>query len=105
MKKFLVNKETIETARHEHDWTVADMESFEMNRCSKEPVTVKTFDSKEEAEDFFKDEKTKCSSYYQDGSVMQLVIFDYLTLEEVEYDEDGDYIDSQVWDSFIAPIE
>ncbi len=66
---------------------------------------VEAFDYLDDAKDFFEDEKRYCRSRYTKYSTDNLVLFDVLTLEETEYDEDGDYIQGDQLDIFIADIK
>jgi hypothetical protein len=107
MKKYEVFRENhVEAIRGAMNWSVNDMLNFESNRTSTYHELIGSFDTKEEAQQLFEEEKKTCSSYYQDGNVFKLVLFDYLALEENEYDEDGDFVETLgIWDKYVEPIE
>lgn len=107
MTKFEVYKEShIEARKGVTLWTATDMLEYHNNRTSTYLELVASFDTKEEAGKFFEEEKKNCSSYYQDGYNGKLVLFDLIELQENEYDEDGDLIQTlDIWDIYVAEIE
>lgn len=103
MKKIEVYKERAEILRDNKDWTADKLEdAFE----NMDPKLIGSFENYPQAKAFFDKEKKNCISYYQEGYVKPLVIFDVLWIEENEYDDDGDFLRlCDVYDSYIAEVE
>lgn len=103
MTKFEVWKEKeIEMRRRPVDYTVDDLEKFSENRSDQWHESIASFDTLEEARAEFEKEKKYCTTRATDGYTFPLILFDELQLVEVEYDEDGEFLSSEVWDSYIA---
>jgi hypothetical protein len=105
MTKYEVWKEKdIEMRRRPVDYTVDDLEKFSMNRTASYHEPIAKFDTMEEARAEFEKEKQYCATSATDGYTFPftLILFDELQLVEVEYDEDGEFLSSEVWDSYIA---
>lgn len=105
MKKIEVYKETAEVSKDRKNWTADKLEEA-YNNMDKEPELIGSFENYSEAKAFFDKEKKNCRSYYQQGYVMPLVIFDVLWIEENEYDDDGEYLKfCDMYDSYVADVE
>lgn len=105
MTKFEVYKERkIEATKGMNEWTSYDMLEFNSNRTSTYFELIGSFNGKEEAKAFFEEEKEYCSSFYQDGYIHKLVLFDIIQLCEVEYDEDNEFIQMDILDEYAAEI-
>ena len=103
MIKYEVWKEKeIEMRRRPVDYTVADLEKFSMSRTDFWHEPIAKFNTMEEARAEFEKEKQYCSTRASNGYTLPLIIFDELQLVEVEYDEDGEFLSSEIWDSYIA---
>lgn len=106
MTKYEVWKEKeIEMWRRPVDYTVKDLEDFSANRTSYWHELIAQFDTMEKARAKFEKEKQYCSTRATDGYAFPLILFDELQLVEVEYDDDGEFLSSEVWDSYIADDE
>ncbi len=106
MTKWEVFRENgIEAKKGGKEWSVQNMLDFNNNRAEDFKELIGSFDTKEEAKALFESEKETCSSYYEEGYVFNLVLFDYISLEENEYDEDGAFIGNLgIWDEYVAEI-
>lgn len=105
MKKIEVYKERVEILRDRKEWTAAELKDA-FDNMDQEPALIGSFENYSQAKAFFDQEKRNCRSYYRQGYVMPLVIFDVLWIEENEYDEDGDFLRScEMYDSYIAEVE
>ena len=104
MKKYEIYKDAFETKRNGKVWNADDMISTYDYEDSNAQL-IASFDNLEEAKKCFENEKANCSSKYQDGSIYELLIFDYLELQENEYDEDNEFQNSGVLDCYVATIE
>lgn len=94
----------IKTMKGETSWTADDMlNHYERESCTNLEL-IKAFDTKEEALNFFEAEKKYCQSKYQKGSIWEIVIFDVLKLQENEYDEDGDFVQTLDEETYITEI-
>ena len=83
MIKYEIYKDTYETRRNGKVWSVNDMlNSYDYENSNAQLIS--SFDSLDEAKKCFENEKCKCSSYYQDGSIYELIIFDYLEFQKNE---------------------
>ena len=104
MKKYEIYKDTFETKRNGKVWSVNDMiNAYDYEDSNAQLIA--SFDDLDEAKKCFEDEKSKCSSRYQDGLIYQLLIFDYLELQENEYDEDNDIEASESLDCYVDSVE
>ena len=105
MTKFEVYKENkIEAKRGCKEWTPDDMLDFNSNRRDTYFDSIVSFTTKEEAQAYFEKQKQHCVSFYQDGYIHQLVLFDIIQLCEVEYNEDGDFLREIILDEYAAEI-
>lgn len=105
MKKIEVYKERVEILRDRKDWTAAELKDA-FDNMDQEPALIGSFENYSQAKAFFDKEKKSCRSYYQQGYVKPLIIFDVLWIEENEYDDDGDFLRScEMYDSYIAEVE
>lgn len=104
MEKYEIYKDTFETKRNGKIWSANDMISAYDYEDSNAQL-IASFDNLEEAKKCFESEKANCSSKYQDGSIYELLIFDYLELQENEYDEDNELQNSEVLDCYVDTIE
>lgn len=105
MKKIEVYKETAEISKNRKNWTAAELENAFAN-MDQEPKLIGSFETYEQANAFFDKEKKNCSSYYQQGYAMPLVIFDVLWIEKNEYDESGEFLKfCDMYDSYVAEVE
>lgn len=105
MKKIEIYKETVEILKDRKDWTAAELENA-FDNMDQEPALIGSFETYAEAKAFFDQEKRNCRSYYRQGYVMPLVIFDVLWIEKNEYDDDGDFLRSyEMYDSYVADVE
>lgn len=103
MKKYEVRKETeIEMRRRPVDYTVNDFEIFSSNRTDLWHEPIAEFDTMEEARAEFEREKQYCRTRATDSYTFPLILFDELQLVEVEYDDDGEFLSCDVWDSYIS---
>lgn len=104
MKKYEIYKDTFETKRNGKVWSTNDMiNTYDYEDSNAQLIA--SFDNLEEAKKCFESEKATCSSKYQDGSIYELLIFDYPELQENEYDEDNEFQNSEVLDCFVNTIE
>lgn len=88
------------------DYTVKDLEDFSLNRSAQYHELIEQFDTLEEARNFFEIEKGYCGTRKESGNGnIRFFLFDELILAETEYDEDGELIQSEWWDSYIADDE
>ena len=105
MIKYEVRKDAgIEAMKGETSWTADDMLNYYERESCTNLELLEAFDTKEEALKFFETEKKYCQSKYQKGSILELVIFDVLQLQENEYDEDGDFEQTLDEETYIAEI-
>ena len=105
MTRFEVYKESkIEAKRGCKEWTSEDMLDFNSNRRDTYFELIGSFESKEEAQAFFEEQKQYCVSFYQDGYIYNLVNFDIIQLCELEYDEDGEFLQMDILDEYAAEI-
>lgn len=104
MKKIEVYKERVEILRDRKEWTAAELKDA-FDNMDQEPALIGSFENYSQAKAFFDKEKKSCRSYYQQGYVKPLVIFDILWIEENEYDDDGDYLSGDMYDSYVADVE
>ena len=106
MTKWEVYRENgIEAKKGGKEWSVQNMLDFRQGKDDFKEL-IGSFDTKEEAKALFESEKETCSSYYEEGYVFDLVLFDYISLEENEYDEDDEFIENLgIWDEYITPLE
>ena len=104
-KKWQIWKEEgFEAIKGSKDWTAKDMLLYH-NGKDDDSVLIGSFDSEQEAFEFFENEKKKCYSKYQDSLIHTLVLFDYLKLEEVECDVEDDIpINWELCDEYVAEI-
>lgn len=105
MKKIEVYKERAEILKNRKNWTADELEEA-FDNMDKEPKLIGSFDTYSEAKLFFDKEKKNCRSYYQQGYVNPLVIFNVLWIEKNEYDADGNFLRlCEMYDSYIADVE
>ena len=105
MTKFIVVREnSIEERKGLTEWTAQDMHDAYWRKSDRYEDEVGRFDSLEEAEKCFEEEAKICRSYYTDGQIGELVLFDWLGLEEAEVDEDGEFLWADIIDEYVAPI-
>lgn len=104
MKKFDVYKEKAEISKAHKNWTAAELENA-FDNMDQEPELIGSFENYSQAKAFFDKEKKNCRSYYQQGYVKPLVIFDIIWIEKNEYDDDGDYLSGDMYDSYVADVE
>ncbi len=106
MEKWEVYRENhIEAIKGAEEWSTQDMLDFESSRTATYHELIGSFDTKEEAVALFEEEKKTCRSHYQDSLSHELVLFDYLSLEQTEYDEDGELVQNlDVLDEYVAEI-
>lgn len=110
MIKYEVRKEDHVEARKGCDlWFPNDMEKYYQNSSATYLELLESFDNAfdnaDEAKIFFDKEKEYCQSYYQQGIIGKLVLFDVLELQEVEYDEDNEFQSAETLEQYIAPID
>lgn len=106
MIKFEIRKQSqIEAYRDEAEWSQQDMLNHFNDLTFTDLELIKSFDNVDEAKAEFENEKNYCDSHYSKGAIGDLVIFDYLTLQETEYNESGDFEQADFLDEYIAPIE
>ena len=106
MTKFEVYKESkIEAKRGCKEWTSEDMLDFNSIRRDTNFELIGSFESKEEAQEFFEEQKQYCVSFYQDGYIYNLVIFDIIQLCEVDYNEDGEFLQMGIIDEYAVDIK
>ena len=105
MIKYEVTKELIEIEKPYKILNAADLIHLVNYETDREQQIVAVFETPEEAERCFAHEKEGCCSRIVDGYSYPLILFDYLELQKNEYDEDGEFQSSEIWDSFAAPIE
>lgn len=104
MKKIEVYKERVEILRDRKEWTAAELKDA-FDNMDQEPALIGSFENYSQAKAFFDKEKKSCRSYYQQGYVKPLVIFDIIWIEKNEYDDDGDYLSGDMYDSYVADVE
>ena len=105
MTKYELYKESkIEAKRGCKEWTSEDMLDFNSNRRDTDFELIESFTTKEEAQAYFEEQKQHCVSFYQDGYIYELVNFDIIQLCEVEYDEDGEFLQMDILDEYAAEI-
>ena len=82
------------------------LDEFYWEQTSINYEVLRTFDSKEEAMKLFEQEKSKCfTSFCGTFSAGKSLNFDYLMVNEVDYDEETDYSEFiGVVDDYFAPI-
>ena len=83
------------------DWTTEELDDLTMQLTENTEIDFGSSVDQEEAEYLFEDCKAECSSKYTDDDK---VVFDYLTLEEVEEDVYGN-IESTIDTTYVAPVE
>lgn len=102
--RYGISIEHFEARKGNEEWTPEDMYKYGTEEASwRYPEELANFNDLKEAEKFFESQKRLCSSYYSKQQ-WELVEFDYLALEEQEYDEDGDFIQANTLDYYIAEI-
>lgn len=106
MTKYEVLKETGIEMRNPNplnDYNVKELEEYSEKRSDTYHELVKQFDTMDEAREFFENEKKYCDTRKEKGfSNITFFLFDELILAESEYDEDGEFVQSEWWDSYIA---
>lgn len=106
MIKYEVRKQShIETTKGPTDWSADDMIKYFNSLSWTALELVDKFDTIEKAKECFDDEKRYCQSCYQKGSSSMLVMFDYLVFMETEYDENGEFIQGDYIDEFVAEVQ
>lgn len=104
MKKIEVYKERVEISKAHKNWTAAELKDA-FDNMDQEPALIGSFENYSQAKAFFDKEKKSCRSYYRQGYVKPLVIFDIIWIEKNEYDDDGDYLSGDMYDSYVADVE
>lgn len=104
MTKYEVRHEHFETRKGGTDWTVEDLDRVVDLSNWRNPELIYSSRDLEKSQKVFEESKKNCCSEYVKGNCWDLVEFDYIEIDKVEYDEDGDIEQSEVWDYFIAEI-
>jgi hypothetical protein len=99
--QYHVYQRTYTTDRKGKDWTADELDDLTMQLTEDMEIDCGAFDDQAEAEEMFEECKAECSSKYTDDDK---VVFDYLTLEEVEEDAYGN-IESTINATYVAPVE
>ena len=101
LMEYHVYLRTYTADRKGKDWTAEELDDLTMQLTENMEIDCGSSVDQEETEDLFEDCKADCSSKYTDDGK---VVFDYLTLEEVEEDVYGN-TNSVIVQSFVAPVE
>lgn len=103
-RKFMeyhVYQRTYTADRKGKDWTTDELDDLTMQLTEDSEIDCGGYADQGKAEELFEDCKADCSSKYTDDDK---VVFDYLTLEEVEEDVYGN-TNSVIDVTYVAPIE
>lgn len=105
MTKYFVCVDTHnEERKGSTDWSVQDMLDAYWRKGDRRELKLGEYDTEEEARERFNEEKKYCDSRYQKGQIGWLVLFDWLSIQEAEVDEDGEYLWADIIDEYVAPI-
>lgn len=107
MIKFEVRKDKeVEVVTHNRNWTVNDIIRDYDNKSDHYPELLKSFDTEEDARAFFESEKQYCSTTWWKGcGSSEGIHYDVLTLDKVEYDEDGEYIQGDMFEMYVVAYD
>lgn len=105
MKKWEVQRENHIEIKDSGDWTAEELLNAVSERTADYFEIVKSFDSKEEAQKFFEEEKESCQTYRESGyGNRPLIMVDVVRLVEADY-EDGEFQQSDIWDEYCGEVK
>lgn len=84
------------------NYTVEDLKEYSESRSATYAECIGRYSNLEKAKSDFEDEKSGCITIV--NSSQNLILFDELHLDKVEYDEYGEYIQGECLDSYIEDI-
>lgn len=99
MKKYEVRQTNIEVNRFDIKRYGNALGKF-YNSTNQEMQVLASFDTEEEARDFF--DNATVWTVPSMGSGVKYDLYDYMTITEVELDEDGDFVSEEDIDSQIS---
>lgn len=105
MIKYEVRKDVgVEIITKCRKWTAGELQRDYDNRSYWNNELLKSFDTLEEATEYFEQEKEYCTTewWYGFGSIRG-IHYDVLSLEEAEYDDDGEFVSGYRMDNYIVP--
>ena len=102
--KYEVKKEkAVEVRTHDKNWNENDIRRDYDNKTEYYPELLKSFDTEEEAREYFESEKDYCSTTWWKGNGnTEGIYYDVLMLDEAEYDDDGEFIMSDTLEDYVV---